>query len=175
MPHCYSYPRPAFTADCLIFAYHEGSLQLLLIQRKHEPFQNYWALPGGFVDENEEVEQAAQRELFEECGLKNIDLQQLHTFSKAGRDPRGWTITTAFWGLTRLEYCTIKAGDDAQKAHFFPITTLPLLAFDHKDIFHMALSALKQYLTQEHQKLTPLFSPSELQEIKKILSLSSSI
>ncbi len=135
MSYTYKYPRPALTVDCLIFR-KEPVLQLLLIQRKFPPFENNWALPGGFVEMEEDLIEAAKRELNEETGLDGIDLFQLQTFGKPGRDPRGRTISVVFWGESANEKSVI-AGDDAQKARWFTISKLPKLAFDHEEILKL--------------------------------------
>lgn len=139
MAYTYEYPRPAVTADAVIFRNISGKIFVLLIERKHPPFAGCYALPGGFVDENEEVEKTIVREVKEETGLENIDLKQLKAFSKPGRDPRGHTITIAFWGLIQSENPTLHPGDDAAQAAWFPVDNLPPLAFDHNEIVQQAL------------------------------------
>ena len=134
----YPYPRPAVTVDIIVFKLGKIA-EVLLIERKYPPFENTWAFPGGFVDENEALETAALRELEEETGLKNIDLRQLQTFGDPGRDPRGHTISIVFLGLLK-EDAEFKAGDDASKAKWFDIQNLPDLAFDHKEIVEFALN-----------------------------------
>jgi len=138
MTYSYKYPRPALTVDAVVFRKTGEKREVLLIQRKNPPFQGDWALPGGFVDMDETLETAVARELFEETGLKNIGLQQLHAFSTPGRDPRGHTISVVFWGFLKDSQQTI-AGDDAQDAAWFDIDKLPKLAFDHKDVMIFAL------------------------------------
>ena len=132
-PYSYEYPRPALTVDVAIVT-REASPRVLLIQRKHDPFAGSWALPGGFVDEQEPLEGAARRELQEETGLSVEDLEQLHAFGKPGRDPRGWTVSVAF--LARVDAAALKpkAADDAAAVNWFPLAELPPLAFDHADI-----------------------------------------
>ena len=141
MNFTYKYPRPALTVDAAVFHKGETKTEVLLIQRKNPPFQGGWALPGGFVDMDETLETAVHRELFEETGLKNIVLRQMHAFSTPGRDPRGHTISVVFWGMLEDEQ-TAKAGDDAQYADWFDLDNLPKLAFDHKDVVEMAISTL---------------------------------
>jgi len=145
MPHTYPYPRPAVTVDVVVLgSYVEDSKSdledphVLLIQRAKEPFKDCWALPGGFVDENEDLEAAAKRELLEETNLRAKHIQQVGAFGKPGRDPRGHVVSIAFvyWsGYIRK----VKAGDDAKAAKWFPVRDLPPLAFDHKDIIQAAL------------------------------------
>ena len=136
MTYTYKYPRPAVTVDMAVVRKKGDGYELLLIQRKYDPFAGKWALPGGFVDMDETVEEAADRELYEETNLKNIALEQFHVFSQPGRDPRGHTISVVFIGLLNEEQ-EIKGKDDAQEARWFPLDDLPPLAFDHDEIVDM--------------------------------------
>ncbi|MBU3928511.1 MAG: NUDIX hydrolase [Bacteroidetes bacterium] len=133
MPYEYAYPRPALTVDALILCKTTNGTQILLIQRKNPPFQNCWALPGGFMDMEETLEQAVVRELQEEAGLFCKNLQQFKSYSAVDRDPRGRTISVVFWEVI-TEISEITAGDDAKKAHWFSLDRLPELAFDHGEI-----------------------------------------
>ena len=128
----YKYPRPAVTADIIIF--NEETEKILLIKRGGEPFKGMWALPGGFMDMNETIEQTAYRELEEETNLYGIELNQLHTFTALGRDPRHRTVTTVFYGFIEDSKQTAIAGDDAADAKWFKIYDLPNLAFDHREV-----------------------------------------
>eukprot|EP00903_Cladosiphon_okamuranus_P013253 g12358.t1 len=132
LPYRYRWPRPSVTVDCLIYALDEGSPWILLIKRKNDPFKGSWALPGGFVDENEGLDAAARRELEEETGVTNCAMVQTGAYGDPGRDPRGHTITVAFmaWAPSRAA-CNARAGDDAAEACFFPVERLPTMAFDH--------------------------------------------
>ena len=137
MTHTYPFPRPALTVDVVLIKEGRDGPELLLIQRNHPPFAGHWALPGGFVDENEPLEEAARRELFEETGLEPSELQQLGAFGDPGRDPRGWTVSVVFWARTACDV-TPRAGDDASAARWWPFDKLPPLAFDHADIVRQA-------------------------------------
>ena len=134
----YEYPRPAVTADLVIVAREPKGDRVLLILRGRDPYKDYWALPGGFVDENEDLVDAAARELEEETGLTGVELKQVGAYGKPGRDPRGHTITIAFCAIIP-EVVPVSAGDDACRALWFPVNTLPSLAFDHVDIIRDAL------------------------------------
>ncbi len=116
--------------------------QLLLIKRKSEPFQNCWALPGGFVDENEDLEVAAKRELEEETQIKIDSLQQFGAFGKPFRDPRGHMISVAYFGEVPEKTVAI-ASDDAKEVAWFAINELPNLAFDHQEIIEKAFKIFK--------------------------------
>jgi 8-oxo-dGTP diphosphatase len=136
MKHCYDYPRPAVTADIIILKTTNTSQSVLLIERKHPPFEGMWALPGGFLEIDETLEAAALRELQEETGITGVELKQFHTFSKVNRDPRHRTITTVFIGYTD-DNIYIEAGDDAAKTQWFSMDKLPPLAFDHGEVMEM--------------------------------------
>ena len=140
MKHCYKYPRPAVTVDIIIFDKKKESI--LLIERKNEPFVGQWALPGGFVDKNESLENAARRELKEETALDIKNLEQFRSFGDPGRDPRGHTVSVVFWGVCNEKGNNEKAGDDAAFLQWFGINELPELAFDHELIIDTALSIL---------------------------------
>ncbi len=136
MPYTYSFPRPALTVDIVLARSGPSGPEALLIQRGHPPFAGSWALPGGFVDEGETLEQAARRELHEETGLAGMALAQLGAFGDPGRDPRGWTVSVVFWAWLEgqaSEDAPI-AGDDAAAATWWPLAALPPLAFDHAEI-----------------------------------------
>lgn len=124
---------PALTVDGILIQDHS----VLLIQRKHSPFQGAWALPGGFVEYGEKTEDAIIREMDEETGLKIRIRGLLGVYSDPHRDPRGHTVTVAY--LVEARGGAIEAGDDARSAKFFKAEELPLLAFDHaiivKDAF----------------------------------------
>jgi 8-oxo-dGTP diphosphatase len=141
--YCYEYPRPAVTADCILFGTRNNELFVLLIERGNEPFKGSWAFPGGFIDEDETIEACAARELKEETGLEGIPLEQFYTFSEPGRDPRGRTISVAFMAYINIDDFTPQAGDDAANLKWFPVNALPQLAFDHEQVLVKALNALE--------------------------------
>ena len=142
MTFTYAHPRPAVTVDIVLFAQHEGGPSVLLIRRAHDPFQGAWALPGGFVDEMEDLDAAAVRELEEETGLKAIPLQQIGAFGKPGRDPRGHTVSIAYaaWLDSAAQ---AMPGDDAAEAAWHPLNALPALAFDHDEIIALARAKME--------------------------------
>ena len=137
MAYSYDYPRPAVTADCIVMT-REDNPKVLLIERGHEPFKGCWAFPGGFMNMDETTEQCAIRELEEETGLQITDIQQLGTYSKVDRDPRGRTITVAYLAFVDTPL-PVKGQDDAAKAQWFSIKNLPKLAFDHEEIMKDAI------------------------------------
>ena len=132
------------TVDAVVFAFFKSTVKLLLINRGNEPFKGQWALPGGFVEIDEELATAAARELAEETGLTDVKLEQMHTFGKCGRDPRGRLISIAFMGIAEERLNKIEAGDDAAKVRWFDIETLPKdLAFDHSEMAAFGIRKLK--------------------------------
>ena len=136
MAYTYKYPRPAVTADCVVIT-KEAEPKVLLIQRGADPYKGCWAFPGGFMNMDETTEQCAIRELEEETGLKVSTIHQIGAYSKVDRDPRGRTITVAYLAIVD-EPLAVCGQDDAAKAEWFPISSLPHLAFDHKDIMNDA-------------------------------------
>ena len=137
MSYCYDYPRPAVTSDIIIIKKIDDQQFVLLIERKSPPFEGMWALPGGFIDMNETLEETALRELQEETGISGVKLKQFHTFSTVNRDPRHRTITTVFIGFTDNKAAKPEAGDDAAKVEWFALDNLPTLAFDHAMVMEM--------------------------------------
>ena len=138
MTYTYKYPRPAVTADVVAITKEEVP-KVLLIQRGFEPYQGYWAFPGGFMEMDETTEECAIRELEEETGLRLDNMVQVGAYSKVDRDPRGRTITIAYLAVVDVPLSVI-ARDDAAKAEWFPINDLPTLAFDHDEIMADALN-----------------------------------
>ena len=137
----YEYARPAVTADVVLIT-REAQPRVLLIQRAREPFVGTWALPGGFVNADEPIVDAAKRELHEETGLDITTLEQLYTTGDPGRDPRGWTISIAF--LARVDAGSLqpRAGDDAAAVKWFRLNKLPKLAFDHAMLVQRAIARI---------------------------------
>jgi len=137
--YIYDWPRPMVTVDAVVFGQFGNHTMVLLIKRANEPFASMWALPGGFVEMDEELIDAAARELQEETGLKGVHLEQLHTFGTVGRDPRGRQITIVHMGVVTNTQAKINAGDDAAEAKWFPIDKLPVkMAFDHLEVIKFA-------------------------------------
>lgn len=127
----------AVTVDIVAFCNANSRINVLLIKRKNEPFKGQWAIPGGFVDEHENLEDAAKRELAEETGVKAKTLEQVRAFGTPGRDPRGRIVSIGFLAWIDCEENPI-AGDDAAEAKWFKLDELPELAFDHAEIIKAA-------------------------------------
>lgn len=144
------WPRIDVTVDAVVFGYDASEgISILLIKRKNPPFKGDWAIPGGFVDKGESLEDAVYRELKEETGIEVNYLEQLYTFGEADRDPRKRIISVAYYGLVKPDAFEVHAADDADDADWFKIDELPKLAFDHKKILDMALFRLRNKITYE--------------------------
>jgi 8-oxo-dGTP diphosphatase len=139
--HCYDFPRPALTVDIALFHRAGNRVEVLLIKRAREPFKGLWAFPGGFVDKDESLENAAARELFEETGLRNIHFEQIGAFGDAGRDPRGHTVSVVFAAVLDHRFVA-RAADDAADAAWHSARRPPGLAFDHQKILSVALKRI---------------------------------
>lgn len=141
--YTYKYPRPALTIDIVLFQRVQELYRILLIRRAQEPFAGKYALPGGFVDLNETLKEAAGRELREETGLEDIRLVQIHTFSDLDRDPRERVISTAYGAVIEDDDPILpQAGSDAAEVNWFDISNLPPLAFDHNFIIQAAIKKM---------------------------------
>jgi len=171
--YTYDYPRPTLTVDIVVFTLRENRLQVLLIQRAHDPFAGEWALPGGFVEIDESLDAAANRELEEETGVKEAYLEQLYTYGAPDRDPRGRAISVAYYALIPADAPVVKEGrSDAIQAQWFPVPELPPLAFDHAEIASYALRRLRyklEYSAVGFELLPETFTLSELQQTYEII------
>jgi 8-oxo-dGTP diphosphatase len=168
MPYTYEHPRPAVTVDCVVFGLDQDDLKVMLIRRGEKPFRGRWALPGGFVRMHESLEDAARRELEEETGLKDVYLEQLYTFGDPKRDPRGRTVSVAYYALVQLEGRKVRATTDAADAAWFSINDVPDLAFDHDRILEMAVTRLRgkvRYVPIGFELLPERFTLTQLQQL----------
>lgn len=156
------------TVDIVIFTIRDRALQVLLVKRGVPPYKGQYAIPGGFIHEDESLEEAAERELYEETGVRNVFLEQLYTFGDPKRDPRGRVVTVAYYALISSEKLALVAGADAAEAKWFPRNDPPALAFDHKHILGYAVERLRnklEYTTVGFQLLPRKFTLSELQTV----------
>ena len=143
MSYTYEYPRPAVTADCVVFANDGGRLHVLLIERGNDPYKGHWAFPGGFMNMDETAEECARRELQEETRLSVTDIHEIGAFTTVDRDPRGRVITIAFYTL--LPSCAdVLGADDAAHARWWPVDSVPPLAFDHPLMLQRALQCMQR-------------------------------
>ncbi len=157
------------TVDTLAFAVQQGSLEVLLVKRKNEPFKSLWGLPGGFLsDSDENLDAAAVRELYEETNVTNVYLEQLYTFGDRGRDPRGRVITVAYLALMRQEGLELRASSEASGLAWWPVNEPPPLAFDHDRIITYAYQRLKykiEYSPAAFALLPEKFTLRDLQTV----------
>lgn len=142
--YTYHYPKPSVTTDCILFKQTKQT-EILLIKRKQDPYIGKWALPGGFVEIDEDLEEGARRELIEETGIDHIELKQFKTYGEPGRDPRGRTISVVYFGYVKENENEIKAGDDAAEVSWFDLMNLPDLAFDHAEIIEEFKKTIQKY------------------------------
>ena len=170
LPYKYQYPHPAVAADCLVFGYDGNSLKILLIRRKNDPYKGYWAVPGGFSNMDETIDETAKRELREETGLEGSDVELYGVFSKPDRDPRERVIGITYLTIIRLRDAV--GGDDAEKAQWFDINDLPELAFDHAQSVELAKQHLKELNKLREPQFnadTEMFSPAEMLHLRLLI------
>ncbi len=152
-----NYSKPYLTADCIIYSQNGDNIYLLFIRRKGHPYINQWALPGGFAQENEELKQTAQRELLEETGL-NAQVTLSDIYSACGRDPRGWVVSVAYYGLVDKNKVRPRGQDDAKEARWFKLyikqDMITLTADDYQISFDFnGTYNSKEQLAFDHQKM----------------------
>lgn len=164
----YRFPKCSLTADCVVFGFDGKDLHILLIERGIEAFKGMWALPGGFMNPNETIEECAERELWEETKVCDVYKEQFGVFSAIDRDPRCRVVTVGFVALVRKSGFEVIGGSDAKKAQWFKEDELPPLAFDHEEIVKAARNHLKERMRIEpiaFNLLNEKFSISELQQV----------
>ena len=173
------YDRPSVTVDVVIFTLQNRELHVLLVRRKRWPHEGRWAIPGGFLNIDESLEQAARRELEEETGVRDIYLEQLYTFGDPKRDPRGRVISVAYIALVGADKQTLRASNESTEVRWFPVRRLPgPLAFDHDTILVTGLERLRsklEYTTLAFQLLPEVFSILELKHIYEMILGEESI
>jgi len=162
------------TVDIVIFTVRKKRLEVLLIQRAVEPFKDKWAIPGGFIRLSENLDEAAQRVLYEKTHVKDVYLEQLHTFGEPKRYPNARVITVSYFALIRSD--DLKISSDAavniQQVSWHPVYSLPGLAFDHEDIISHALKRLRdrlEYTPVAFQLLPKKFTLTELQKTYEMI------
>lgn len=166
-------PKVHLAVDAVVIGYHaERGISILLIKRRFNPYQGHWALPGGFVNEVESLEEAVSRELEEETGVKINYLEQLYTFGKPERDPRRRVVSVAYFVLVQPETLELHAQTDAEDAQWFDLQDLPPLAFDHQFIIEKAIERVRNKITYEpigFELLDEKFSFADLQKLYETL------
>lgn len=169
---CYEHAHPAVTTDVVLFTIREQHLKVLLIERAATPFAGSWALPGGFLEIDEDLEACAQRELEEETGIRDVYLEQLYTFGRPDRDPRERVVSVVYYALVPADRLHPRAASDAVQTSWFAVDALPRLAFDHQEVIHMAhrrLLAKLEYSTIAFRFLPQTFTLGELQQVYETL------
>ena len=163
--------RPAITVDLVIFSVHAHDLNVLLVRRLEGPFRGRWALPGGFAQASESLDDAARRQLQEDTDVHDVYLEQLYTFGAPRRDPRGRVISVAYFALAAS---TVKAQVNRGGAEvaWHAVDKLPELAFDHNEIVRYALRRLRyklEYTSVGFELLPNEFTLTELQTAYEIV------
>lgn len=162
------YPKPSVTVDSVIFGYADGQISILLLQRNEAPFEGQWTLPGGFLNPDETCEQAARRVLLSKTGLEGVFLEQLYTFDRPDRDPRGRVLSVSYYALVNSEHYALAAGQAARDVRWWPWQHLPELGFDHRSIVDKAIDRLRSKVLWQpigFELLTPPFTMPELQNL----------
>lgn len=139
----YEYPRPAVTVDAVILTTDAATIEVLLIKRGHPPFAGDHAVPGGFLEMDEQPVHGAGRELAEETGITGVELSPLFACGQVGRDPRSRNITMVFGALIAKDRVNPKGGDDAAEAGWFSLLHPPKMAFDHARLLKEILAHLR--------------------------------
>lgn len=171
MNYTYVYPHPAVTVDIVVFTIENDELKVLLIQRDQEPFEGQWAIPGGFIDIDERLSDAAKRELKEETGVSAAYLEQLYTFGNPGRDPRERVISVAYYALIPIDQLSLAAGDDARDAKLFGMDELPALAFDHDNMLRLAKQRVTERLNDASFAFRMLPATFTMYELRRVYEL----
>jgi len=171
MSYTYEYPHPAVTVDVVVFTVENDDLKVLFIQRDQEPFKGQWAFPGGFVDIDERLSDAAKRELKEETGVSVNFLEQFYTFGRPDRDPRERIITVAYYALIPSDQLALVAGDDARDAQLFSTNELPPLAGDHGNIFRVAKQRVTERLNDADFAFRMLPETFTMYELRRVYEL----
>lgn len=163
-----------FSIDCVIFGFDDGELKILLIQRNEEPFKDWWALPGHIVEKDQSIDLAAERILYELTGLKDIFMEQFHTFGDVNRHPQGRVITVAYYAMIRLNGIKelTPVSNYASKAMWIPVTDLPKLAFDHEKIFSRGFEKIRNKISYQpiaFELLPEKFTLTQLQQLYEVV------
>lgn len=167
-----NYQFAVIATDVVIFTVDEGQLKVLLIKMKKHPFTNMWAAPGGLVGINESVDSAARGQLLLKSGVKDVYLEQLYTFGKINRDPFGRVVSVAYFALIPNAGLKLNTTTEYAGIAWFPVSKMPALAYDHKEIIKTAVERLiskLEYTNVVYNLLPNNFTLSELQEVYQII------
>jgi 8-oxo-dGTP diphosphatase len=167
--------HPRVAADVAVFAFLDGAMNVLLVRRRYEPYESYWALPGGLLEPDETLEEAAERELREETGVTDTYMEQLATFSQVDRDPRGRVISCCYLALVDAARVRLRPGSDAREAAWRPLEALlretdegTVLAFDHDRILAYARQRLAYKLEYQNVAWSLLPETFTLSELRRV-------
>ena len=167
--------HPRVAADVAVFAFLDGAMNVLLVRRRYEPYESYWALPGGLLEPDETLEEAAERELREETGVTDTYMEQLATFSRVDRDPRGRVISCCYLALVDGARVRLRPGSDAREAAWRPLEALlretdegTVLAFDHDRILAYARQRLAYKLEYQNVAWSLLPETFTLSELRRV-------
>jgi len=158
--------------DVAIFTIKDGELNILLIKMQKKPFLKQWALPGGLVTVDESVDSSAKRHLFSKTGLKKIFLEQLYSFGEVNRDIFGRVVSVAYFALIPNVDLVLKTTKEYGGVDWFPVNSLPKLAYDHKEIVSVAVSRLRnkiEYTNIVYSLLPKEFTLKQLQDVYEII------
>ncbi len=160
--------RPAVTTNVVVFTLRDDKLKLLLVRRRSDPYKGMWALPGGYVEADEDLDDSAMRALEDSTGVAGVYLEQLYTFGTPDRDPRGRSISVAYYALVPSERLQLRTASDSEAIGWFALDELEPLAFDHNEmvqVAHQRLAAKLAYSTIALQFMPEKFTLSELQKV----------
>lgn len=166
------YEQPGVTVDLVVITVSEEKLKVLLVKRASEPFSGCWSIPGGFLREDESLEDAATRVMDEKTGVKKVYLEQLYTFGRPDRDPRDRIITVTYFALIPWKDLAQPASRRVMDVAWFAVDELPQLAFDHREILDFAVQRLRAkagYSSIVYGLLPERFRLSDLQKIYEII------
>src|SRR3989344_6835749 len=162
-----NYWSPSVTTDIVVFTIENDELKVLLIKRPDDPFMGYWALPGGFILENETTQNAAVRLLKDKAGIQDVYVEQLYTFDNKKRDPRGYVMSVTYFALVPKDKIKFDFTERTQSPQFLPVRRLPNLGFDHKEIINYARGRLQsklEYTNVVYSLLPKEFTFNQLQK-----------
>ena len=168
MPFQNEFYKSAFSVDNVIFGFDSDRLKVLLIKRKDNPFAGMWALPGDIVQPDQDLDEGAKHVLKELTGVTNVYLEQVHTFGKVNRHPRGRVITVAYYSLVNINDVKTQADSFADKVEWKEIQMIDQLAFDHYDIVMTCLARLQLNIKLRpigFELLPPKFTLTQLQRL----------
>ena len=162
------YPKPSVTVDSVIFGYANNQISILLLQRAEAPYAGSWTLPGGFLQLEETCEQATHRVLKTKTGIEQVYLEQLYTFDRPSRDPRGRVLSVAYFALVNPENYALAAGQAALDLRWWPWEQLPELGFDHAEIIEKAINRLRSKVLWQPIGFELLSTPFTMPELQNL-------